>query len=184
MSSYRIGYLVGSLSENSINRQLANAIVALAPKELEFFEIEIKDLPLYNHDLDANYPEAATALKDGFASADAILYVTPEYNRSIPGSLKNALDWASRPWGQNSLGKPAAVVGASMGAVGAAIAQQHLKGILNFSDAPLFNQPEVYMQITPGLITETGEVTNEGTAAFLTAWAEGFAAFVAKHVAK
>lgn len=184
MSTYRIGYLVGSLSENSINRQLINAVIALAPEQLEFFEIEIKDLPLYNHDLDSNYPAAATTLKEGFAAADAIVYVTPEYNRSIPGSLKNALDWASRPWGQNSLGKPAAVIGASMGAVGAAVAQQHLKGILNFSDAVIFNQPEVYMQVTPGLITDSGEVTNEGTAGFLAAWAEGFAAFVAKHVEK
>ncbi|RLP84053.1 NAD(P)H-dependent oxidoreductase [Mycetocola lacteus] len=184
MTTYRIGYIVGSLSANSINRKLALALKALAPANLEFVEVEIKDLPLYNHDLDGAYPAEAVALKDAINASDALLYVTPEYNRSIPGALKNAIDWASRPWGQNSLGKPSAVVGASIGAVGTAVAQQHLKGILNFSDAALFNQPEVYLQFTEGLITETGEVTNEGTAAFLKAWLEGYAAFVAAHVAK
>lgn len=184
MTSLRIGYLVGSLSANSINRKLALALKRLAPADVELFEIEIKDLPLYNHDLDGSYPEVANTLKAGFADADGILYVTPEYNRTIPGGLKNAIDWASRPWGQSSLGKPSAVIGASIGAVGTAVAQQHLKGVLNFSDAPLMNQPEGYIQFTENLITADGEVTNEGTSDFLKMWIAQFSEFVAAHAAK
>lgn len=184
MTTHRIGYLVGSLSANSINRKLANALVRLAPANVELFEIEIKDLPLYNHDVDGAYPAEGLALKEAFASADGILYVTPEYNRGIPGGLKNALDWASRPWGQNSLGKPAAVAGASIGAVGTAVAQQHLKGVLNFADAPIMNQPEVYLHFTDDLISADGTVNNEGTEQFLASWIGAFAEFVAAHSAK
>src|SRR5690606_11872045 len=102
MKTYQVGYLVGSLAKGSINRQLANALVKLAPKELQFREISFKDLPLYSYDYDADYPEVAKRFKKAIADSDAILFVTPEYNRSIPGGLKNAIDWASRPWGSNS----------------------------------------------------------------------------------
>src|SRR5690554_4137359 len=122
---YKVGYFVGSLSKDSINRKLANALVRLAPSELEFTEVPIGDLPLYNYDFDADYPEVARRLKETLADCDAVLFVTPEYNRSIPGGLKNAIDWASRPWGQNSFtGKPSGVIGASIGQIGTAVAQQ------------------------------------------------------------
>ena len=102
MSTYKVGYFVGSLSSTSINRVLSKALIRLAPEDLEFTEIPIGNLPLYSPDYDADYPPEATALKDAIAAVDAVLFVTPEYNRSIPGALKNAIDWASRPWGQNS----------------------------------------------------------------------------------
>jgi chromate reductase len=114
MSTYTVGYIVGSLSSTSINRILAKALIRLAPDDLSFVEIPIGNLPLYRQDYDADYPPEGRALKEAIAAADAILFVTPEYNRSIPGALKNAIDWASRPWGQNSFDHmPAAVIGAS-----------------------------------------------------------------------
>jgi len=124
-TSYRVGYFVGSLSSRSINRELSKALLRLAPEELEFHEIPIGDLPLYSPDFDGNYPPEAVALKDAIRRSDAVLFVTPEYNRSIPGALKNAIDWASRPWGDNAFDQiPAAVIGASTGSIGTALAQQ------------------------------------------------------------
>jgi chromate reductase, NAD(P)H dehydrogenase (quinone) len=118
-------YMIGSLSAVSINRILARALIRLAPPEWSMVEIPIGDLPLYNRDLDSDYPAEARALKDAIAAVDAMLFVTPEYNRDIPGALKNAIDWASRPWGQNSFArKPSAVIGASPGKIGTAVAQQ------------------------------------------------------------
>ena len=131
MATYKVGYFVGSLSSTSINRLLAKALVRLAPPELVLTEIPIKDLPLYSHDFDADYPPVARALKQSIADVDAVLFVTPEYNRSIPGGLKNAIDWASRPWGKNSFArKPSGVIGTSPGAIGTAVAQQSLRGVL------------------------------------------------------
>ena len=129
MPEYQVGYFVGSLSSTSINRILSKALIRVAPQGLEFTEIPIGGLPLYSPDFDSDYPPEAVALKQAIASADAVLFVTPEYNRSIPGALKNAIDWASRPWGQNSFHHiPAGVIGASMGAIGTAVAQQSLRG--------------------------------------------------------
>jgi len=168
VTTYRVGYFVGSLSTKSINRLLALALAGVAPPELQLTEIPFKDLPLYSPDLEANYPPAARALKDAIAAADAVLFVTPEYNRSIPGGLKNAIDWASRPYGQNSFSrKPSAVIGASPGAIGTAIAQQHLRSLLGYCNSPQMNSPEAYIQFTPGLITAEGRITNEQTEAFL-----------------
>ncbi len=119
MTTYKVGYFVGSLAKGSINRKLAKALVRLAPAELDMMEIPIKDLPLYSYDYDADFPPAARAFKDAIAAVDAVLFVTPEYNRSIPGGLKNAIDWASRPYGKNSFTrKPSAVIGTSPGAIG------------------------------------------------------------------
>src|SRR6187397_2906490 len=124
MAGYKVGYFVGSLATKSINRLLARALVRLAPPELQLTEISFKDLPLYSYDYDANYPPVATALKDAIAAVDAVLFVTPEYNRSIPGGLKNAIDWASRPYGKNAFTrKPSATIGASPRKIGTAIAQ-------------------------------------------------------------
>src|SRR6201987_3752663 len=161
MSGYRVGYIIGSLSSESINRTLAKALIGLAPKNLTFVEISIKDLPLYNSDFDADYPPEGRALKDAIVSVDAVLFVTPEYNRGLPGGLKNAIDWASRPYGSNSFAnKPTAVIGASPGKIGTALAQQHLRSALSFCNAPQLTAPEAYLQFTPGLVTDDGEVTD------------------------
>jgi chromate reductase len=168
MTDFKVGYLVGSLSTNSINRLLAKALVGLAPAELKMTEISFRDLPLYSYDYDANFPPAATSFKDALASVDAVLFVTPEYNRSIPGGLKNAIDWASRPWGKNSFTrKPTAVIGTSPGKIGTAVAQAHLRSIMAFCNSPLMNSIEAYIQFERGLITEDGQVTNKGTEDFL-----------------
>ena len=177
MSTYKVGYFVGSLSSTSINRTLSRALVRLAPPELEFAEIPIGDLPLYSPDFDSDYPAQARALKDAISAADAVLFVTPEYNRSIPGALKNAIDWASRPWGQNSFHHlPAAVVGASPGAIGTALAQQSLRAVLSFCNARQMTAPEAYIQFKPDVFTDDGEVTDESTASFLREFMEEFRA--------
>lgn len=165
---YRIGYFVGSLSSTSINRLLAKALVRLAPPALHMEEIPIRDLPLYSPDHDADYPPVARAFKQAIAGCDGVLFVSPEYNRSIPGGLKNAIDWASRPWGQNAFTrKPSGVIGTSPGAIGTAVAQQSLRSVLCFCNSPLMNTVEAYIQFKPGLITADGVVTNEGTETFL-----------------
>ena len=176
-----VGYFIGSLSEKSINRTLAKALVRLAPAQLELRGIPIKDLPLYNRDLDGNYPPEAQALKDAVAGVDAVLFVTPEYNRDIPGSLKNAIDWASRPWGQNSFSrKPSAMIGASPGKIGTAVAQQNLRSILSFCNSPQMNVVEAYIQFTPGLISDDGEVNDETTEEFLRNFMNEFASFITR----
>ena len=154
---YRVGYFVGSLSSTSINRVLSKALIRVAPEDLEFVEIPIRDLPLYSPDYDADYPPAARALKEAIAAVDAVLFVTPEYNRSIPGALKNAIDWASRPWGKNSFDHiPAAVIGASIGPIGTAVGQQSLRAVLSFCNARQMTAPEAYIQFTPGLFHDDG----------------------------
>lgn len=181
MAQYKVGYFVGSLSSTSINRLLAKALVRLAPPELELTEIPIKELPLYSQDHDADYPPVAKALKKSIAAVDAVLFVTPEYNRSIPGGLKNAIDWASRPWGQNSFArKPSGVIGTSPGAIGTAVAQQSLRGVLCFCNSPLMNNVEAYIQFKPGLITPEGEVTDEATADFLRNYMSELHAFIVR----
>ncbi|TDQ43645.1 NADPH-dependent FMN reductase [Actinorugispora endophytica] len=178
-TTHRVGYFVGSLSADSINRTLSKALIRLAPQNLEFTEIPIKDLPLYNHDYDPDYPAEGRALKEAISSVDAVLFVTPEYNRSIPGALKNAIDWASRPWGDNSFAhKPSAVIGTSPGSIGTAVAQQSLRSVLSFCDSPQMNAPEGYIQFKPGLFTDTGEVTDESTAQFLRDFMQEFQAFI------
>jgi chromate reductase len=181
MATFKVGYFVGSLSKNSLNRKLANALIRVAPDELELREIPIGDLPLYSHDYDADYPPQGRALKDAIAAVDAVLFVTPEYNRSIPGALKNAIDWASRPWGKNSFArKPSATIGTSPGKIGTAVAQQHLKSILSFCNSPQMNAIEAYIQFTPGLITDEGEVTVEATTEFLRNYMTEFHGYITR----
>src|SRR5688500_12913942 len=161
MAEFKVGYLVGSLATKSINRLLAKALVRVAPPELQLTEISFKDLPLSSYDYDANYPPVATAFKDAIAAVDAVLFVTPEYNRSIPGALKNAIDWASRPYGKHAFTrKPSAVIGTSPGKIGTAIAQQHLRSILGFCNSPQMNSIEAYVQFEQALIAADGQVTN------------------------
>jgi len=181
MATFKVGYFIGSLSKGSINRTLSKSLVKLAPVGLEFEEIPIKDLPLYSSDYDENYPPEGRALKEAIARVDAVLFVTPEYNRSIPGGLKNAIDWASRPWGRNSFArKPSAVIGASPGSIGTAVAQQSLRSVLSYLNSPQMNAPEAYITFTPGLITEDGEVTNASTEEFLRNYMHEFHAFIVR----
>jgi chromate reductase, NAD(P)H dehydrogenase (quinone) len=169
MATYKVGYFVGSLSSKSINRILSKALIRLAPDDLAFTEIPISNLPIYSPDFDDNYPPEASALKEAIKSSDAVLFVTPEYNRSIPGGLKNAIDWASRPWGQNSFDHiPAAVIGASIGPIGTAVSQQSLRGVLSFCNARQMTAPEAYIRFTPEIFTPDGEVTDDAMAAFLS----------------
>ena len=179
--TYQVGYFVGSLSSRSINRVLARALIRLAPEEFEFTEIAIGDLPLYSPDYDASYPPEAVALKDAITRSDAILFVTPEYNRSIPGALKNAIDWASRPFGQNAFDNmPAAVIGASSGRIGTALAQQSLRGVLSFCNARQMTTPEAYIQFSPEIFADDGEVTNDSTREFLANFMAEFHIYVVR----
>ena len=181
MTTFTVGYLIGSLARDSINRKLAKALIRLAPETLEFHEIAFGDLPIYSYDYDADYPPEARAFKAAIKRSDAVLFVTPEYNRSIPGGLKNAIDWASRPYGTNAFArKPSAVIGTSPGAIGTAVAQQSLRSVLSFLNAPQMNTPEAYIQFTPGLITDEGEVSVGSTEEFLRTYMEEFHTFIAR----
>ena len=179
MTTFHVGYFVGSLSSTSINRVLSRALIRLAPDDLEFTEIPIGNLPLYSQDYDDTYPPEALALKEAIARSDAILFVTPEYNRSIPGALKNAIDWASRPWGQNSFVHiPAAVIGASTGPIGTALGQQSLRGVLSFCNARQMTAPEAYIQYSPEVFLDDGEVTNDSTREFLSTYMAEFRTYI------
>jgi len=179
MTTFTVGYFVGSLAKASINRKLALALTRLSPPQVAMREIPIGELPLYSYDYDKDYPPAGRALKEAIAGVDAVLFVTPEYNRSIPGALKNAIDWASRPWGKNSFArKPSGVIGTSPGKIGTAVGQQHLRSILAFCNSPLMNAVEAYIEFTPGLITDAGEVTNAATSEFLRNYMQEFYGFI------
>lgn len=179
MAACKIGILVGSIARDSLNRRLANALVKLAPAGLEFREIPIRDLPLYSYDYDKDFPPAARAFKEALAGVGAILIVTPEYNRSIPGALKNAIDWASRPHGTNALArKPSAVIGASTGRIGTAIAQQHLRGVLGYCNSPQMNAPEAYIQIAKDGFDADGNVIDAATREFLAKFMRAYQAFL------
>ena len=175
MQQFKIGYLIGSLSSTSINRRLSTALIRLAPPQLDFTEIPFRDLPLYTPDYDADYPRVARDFKQAIAQVDGVLFVTPEYNRSIPGALKNAIDWASRPYGTNSFArKPSGVIGA----IGTALAQQDLRAVLGFCNSPQMNSPEAYIQMKPGLVDDEGEVTDASTREFLRNFIHEYARFV------
>ncbi len=175
MKTYTVGYLIGSLAKESINRKFTNALIRLAPEQLEFKEISIADLPLYSYDYDADYPEAGRTFKKAIESSDALLIVTPEYNRSIPGALKNAIDWASRPWGSNSFAHiPSGVIGTSPGAIGTAVGQQHLRSILSALNSPQMNAPEAYIQFKKDFLNDAGEIADPGTAKFLAGYLAAF----------
>lgn len=179
MNECRVAVLVGSLREGSYNRRLARAIEKLAPPSLKFEHVRIDDLPLYSQDFDSDYPPNAKRLKSEIESAQALLFVTPEYNRSVPGVLKNAIDIASRPWGKNSFaGKPGAVVGASIGSIGTALAQEHLRGSMVFLDVPMLQQPEVFIHFQGELITSDGTIENDATRKFLQKFVDAYVGWV------
>jgi chromate reductase, NAD(P)H dehydrogenase (quinone) len=183
MIQYQIAVVVGSLREDSLNRKLASAMVKLAPSDFSFKQLTIGDLPLYNQDDDANQAESVKRLKQEISAADGLLFVTPEYNRSIPGVLKNAIDNASRPYGQNSwAGKPAGVMGVSPGGPGTAMAQQHLRNVLAHLDAPTLGQPEAFIQAKEGLFDESGNL-GANSKKFLQNWMDKYVDWVKKHTA-
>ncbi len=178
MNIYRIAVLVGSLRKESLNRRFAEALYRLAPPGFTFFEVPIGGLPPYNEDDDPNPAASVLRLKRDIGGADALLFVTPEYNRSIPGVLKNALDHASRPYGQSSwAGKPGAIVGVSAGAPGTSMAQQHLRNILAYLDVPVLCQPEVFIQAKEVLFAEDGGI-GEASRQFMRAWMERYVSWV------
>ncbi|MGW2094603.1 NADPH-dependent FMN reductase [Promicromonospora sukumoe] len=182
--TYQIGYLVGSLAKGSINRTLARALVASAPPDLEFTEVPIGNLPLYSWDYDADFPPEGRAFKQALDASDGLLFVSPEYNRSIPGALKNAIDWGSRPWGQNSFArKPTGIIGASPGGIGTAVMQSSMRGVLSFLDAPQLNSPEAYITYVADDFGPDGTVTNETTARFLRHYMDEYCAFVQRVLA-
>ena len=183
MSKYNIAVIVGSLRKDSFNRKLANAIVKLAPPEFTFKQVHIGDLPLYNQDDDTNQADSVKRLKNEIKAAQGLLFVTPEYNRSMPGVLKNAIDHASRPYGQSAwAGKPAGVLGASVGVIGTALAQQHLRNVLAYLDVPTLGQPEVFIQVKDGLFDEAGNIGADSKQ-FLQSWMDRYVAWVKKHAA-
>ena len=183
MSQSNIAVIVGSLRQDSINRKLATAIAKLAPPEFSFTQVEIGDLPQYNQDDDADQAATVKRLKKEIAAASGVLFVTPEYNRSIPGLLKNALDHGSRPYGQSVWsGKPAGVLGASIGAVGTALAQQHLRNVLAYLDMPTLGQPEAFIHAKDGLFDDAGNI-GPASREFLQKWMDSYVAWVKTHTA-
>ena len=181
MSHIQIAVIVGSLRKESFNRQLATALARLAPSDFTFTQLRIDDLPLYNQDDDGQQAASVQRFKGEIKASQGLLFVTPEYNRSIPGVLKNALDNASRPYGQSAWGgKPAGVIGASVGAIGTAMAQQHLRNVLAYLDMPTMGQPEGFIHAKEGLFDADGNV-GEGSKKFLQGWVDSYVAWVKKH---
>jgi len=175
----QIGYIVGSLRKESHNRKLAAALIKFGPTDFNFKELKIGDLPLYNQDDDRSQAPEVQRLKSELRAVDAVMFVTAEYNRSVPGVLKNALDHASRPYGQSAwAGKPAGIVGISIGAVGTAVAQAHLRSILGYLDMPTLGQPEVYLTAKDGFFDEAGNIAHAETKKFLHGWMDKYAAWV------
>lgn len=181
MTTTKIAVFVGSLRAASINLRLARALEKLAPENVTFEFASLGDVPLFNQDLETDLPASVVALKTLITSADGLLFVTPEHNRSIPAALKNAIDWGTRPWGQNSwLGKSGGILGTSPSAAGTAMAQQHLRNILAAEGVNLHTLPEVFLQDTNGVIDNDYHITNDGTRKFLQGWLDGYLAWVNK----
>jgi len=183
MSQYHIAVIVGSLRRDSFNRKLADAVVKLASPEFSFKQVQIGDLPLYNQDDDSSPAESVKRMKAEIAAAQGLLFVTPEYNRSIPGVLKNAIDHASRPYGQSVwAGKPAGILGVSVGAIGTSMAQQHLRNILAYLNVPTLGQPEAFIQAKANLFDQSGNIGTDSKE-FMQAWMDYYLAWVKKFVA-
>ena len=181
MSQYRIAVIVGSLRKESFNKKLATAISRLGPEEFDFQTSRIDDLPLYDQDDDGDQADAVKRLKREIGAAHGLLFVTPEYNRSMPGVLKNAIDHASRPYGQSAWsGKPAGVIGASVGAIGTALAQQHLRNVLAYLDVPTLGQPEAFIHAKEGLFDADGNI-GSASREFLQRWMDRYAAWIRRH---
>ncbi|EMI5492690.1 NAD(P)H-dependent oxidoreductase [Providencia stuartii] len=183
-NQYQIGVVVGSLRSDSYNKKVANALIKLFPSHFTFKFIDISELPLYNQDADQHVPTTVAQFKSQISQCDGIIFVTPEYNRSIPGVLKNAIDQGSRPWGDNSWnGKPAGILGVSIGNISTAIAQQHLRNSLAFLNMPTLNQPECFLKWFDGMVDEQNNFAQKSKE-FIQTWADAYALFVTKNIAK
>ena len=181
MGQYNIAVVVGSLRKDSFNRQLATALARMAPEGFQFNAVEIGDLPLYNQDDDAHQAASVQRFKAAISASRGVLFVTPEYNRSIPGVLKNAIDHASRPYGKSVwAGKPTGVIGVSVGTIGTALAQQHLRNVLAYLDAPTMGQPEAFIQAQDGLFDADGNVGPDSRE-FLQGWLDRYVDWVEAH---
>ena len=181
MAQYNIAVVVGSLRKDSFNKKLAKALEKLFPADFSFTHVRIDDLPLYNQDDDGNPSAQVKRLKGEITAAQGLLFVTPEYNRSMPGVLKNAIDHASRPYGQSAWdGKPAGVIGTSVGSTGTALAQQHLRNTLAYLNVPTLGQPEAFIHNKEGLYDEAGNI-GEASRKFLQGWVDKYVAWVKKH---
>ena len=179
-----VAVVVGSLRKGSFNRMTAQALMALAPDSLKLEIVEIGNLPLYNQDHDADPPAESVAFKKRIAAADAVIFMTPEYNRSVPGVLKNAIDIASRPYGQSAWAKkPAAVISVSPGAIGGFGANHALRQSLVFLDMPTLQQPEMYIGNCASLFDQNGKLVNDGTRKFLRTFLDAFAAWIERNAA-
>ena len=182
MDTYRIAVVIGSLRQDSLNRKLALALAALAPQDFTFQHVRIDDLPLYNQDDDGRPGEAVKRLKTEIMGSQGVLFVTPEYNRSVPGVMKNAIDHASRPYGQSAwAGKPAGVIGISVGAIGTAMAQQHLRNMLAYLDMPTMGQPEAFIGNREGLFDDKGHIGPDEVRKFLQTWMDAYVAWIKTH---
>ena len=181
MAQYTIAVVVGSLRKDSFNKKLAQALEKLFPAEFSFTHVRIDDLPLYNQDDDGSPCAQVVRLKSEISAAQGVLFFTPEYNRSTPGVLKNAIDHASRPYGQSVWNaKPAGIVGASGGPIGTAMAQQHLRNILAYLNMPTLGQPEAFIHNKEGLYDESGNI-GEASLKFLQSWVDAYVGWVKKH---
>jgi chromate reductase len=177
--STQIAVVIGSLRRDSYNRRLARAIERLAPQDFVLKELQISDLPLYNQDEESTPAPQVTRLKNEIKASHGVIFAVPEYNRSLPGVLKNAIDHASRPYGQSAwAGKPAGIIGASIGAVGTAVAQQHLRGVLGYLDMPTLGQPEVYLKLDDQFFTASGDIASADSRKFLQSWLDAYVAWV------
>lgn len=182
MAQYNIAVLVGSIRKDSFNRKLAQALEKLFPGEFSFTPVRIDDLPLYNQDDDASPSPQVMRLKGEISAAQGVLFFTPEYNRSLPGVLKNAIDHASRPYGKSVWnGKPAGVIGASVGPIGTALAQQHLRNILAYLNMPTLGQPEAFIHNKEGLYDADGSI-GDASKKFLQSWVDAYVDFVKNNV--
>ncbi len=176
----KIAVVVGSLRKDSVNRSFALALAKLARPRLEFSFVEIGDFPLYNQDDEVALPTTVQRFKREIEAADAILFVTPEYNRTFSAALKNAIEWGSRPWGKTSwAGKPGAIVGVTLGAVGTAAAQSQLRSVLGAIDIALLANPEIYLNYRDGQIVD-GEIADEGLRALMRSWVDRFADWIGR----
>ncbi len=181
MSRFLISVVVGSIRRESLNRKLASAISHFGPPDFTFEQVQIDDLPLYSQDCDDIPAESVRRLKSEIGAAKGLLFVTPEYNRSIPGVLKNALDHASRPYGHNAwAGKPAGILGVSIGASGTSMAQQHLRNILAYLDVPTMAQPEAFIQASEGLFDAEGRI-GSGSEEFFKYWMKNYVSWVKRY---
>lgn len=179
---YNIAVIIGSLRKESVNKKFFLALEKLDHPKLKFNVLNIHDVPLYNQDNDNNLPASVVKFKSEISNADGVLLVTPEYNRSIPGVLKNLIDWGTRPYGQNAWkGKPCAIIGTSPSAVGTAAAQVHLRSVMMPLEVILLGQPEVYFVFKEGLIDENHSITDKNTEKFLQGFLNTFSDWVEKH---